>query len=223
MKSNPKVPFFSCLPLLVCTLTLLVCGCASPYYKAMESMGIHKRDILVDRVKEGKDAQQDAKKQFQTALEKFTELTQFDGGDLQSTYDKLNRELKRSEDRAEEVSSRIHAIENVSKELFREWERELKAYKNQEYRRISEQQLERTHARYEALIRAMKKAENSIKPVLSTFRDQVLFLKHNLNAQAIASLDTQSDLLKSDIEGLIAEMEKSIAEADAFIESMNQL
>ncbi len=186
-------------------------------------MGIHKRDILVDRVKDGKEAQENAKEQFQSALEKFTELTQFDGGSLQATYDKLNREFKRSEDRAAKVSDGIDKIESVSKQLFKEWERELKEFQNQEYRKVSEQQLEQTYARYSELIQAMKKAEISIKPVLTTFRDQVLFLKHNLNAQAIASLDTQSEVLKSDIQSLVKEMEASIAEADAFIESMNQL
>jgi hypothetical protein len=32
----------------------------------------------------------------------------------------------------------------------------------------------------------MLKAEQKIQPVLGAFRDQVLFLKHNLNANAIA-------------------------------------
>lgn len=202
---------------------LILSACQSPYYAAMEKVGIHKRDILVKRVKEGKESQLEAKEQFLSALEKFTALTDFDGGNLQKTYERLNRELKRSEDRAQEVSDRVNSIKDVSKELFREWNQELKQYQNQEYRQISERQLEQTQSNYEDLIAAMKKAENSIQPVLITFRDQVLFLKHNLNAQAIASLGRQADLLKSDIQILIEEMETSIAEADAFIESMNQL
>jgi hypothetical protein len=208
------------LPLLMIALALV--GCRSPYYKAMESIGIPKREILVDRVQDGKKSQQKAKKQFQSALDRFTELTQFEGGDLKKIYGRLNRELERSEERAKDVSSRIEAIEDVSKELFDEWERELKSYQNDDYRRISEGKLEATYARYEELIDAMKRAEKSIKPVLNTLRDQVLFLKHNLNAQAIASLETQTDLLRSDISTLIKQMETSIAEADAFIDSMSQ-
>lgn len=189
----------------------------------MEKVGIHKRDILVDRVEEGRNAQQEAKEQFQSALEKFTALSEFDGGNLQKTYDRLTKELKKSEDRASEVSDRIDAIEDVSEDLFKEWEKELKQYKNQKYRRISEQQFEQTYSLYQDLIVAMKKAETSIQPVLTTFQDQVLFLKHNLNAQAITSLDSQTELLKSDIHMLIDRMESSIAEADAFIKSMNKL
>jgi len=44
-------------------------------------------------------------------------------------------------------------------------------------------------------------------PVLGRFSDQVLFLKHNLNASAIAELDTHRRQLQSEIAQLIAEME----------------
>ena len=66
----------------------------------------------------------------------------------------------------------------------------------------------------------MKRAEAKIEPVLSAFRDQVLFLKHNLNAQAIASLQDELASVKADIASLIKEMEVSIAEADEFIKAM---
>ncbi len=209
------------LELVGLSLIAVLSSCNSPYYKAMESVGIFKRDILVDRVKEGKDAQEDAKEQFKTTLERFTELTQFDGGDLEKVYKKLSKELERSESRAADVSKNIHDIEDVSKELFAEWKKELKEYENQEFKAHSAAQLKETQARYKDLIEAMKKAEASIQPVLKTFQDQVLFLKHNLNAKAIASLDQQVVSLRSDIELLIQDMESSIDEADAFITMMN--
>jgi hypothetical protein len=42
---------FILLPLL-----LLLGACAGVYYDTMESVGIHKRDILVDRVESARDA-----------------------------------------------------------------------------------------------------------------------------------------------------------------------
>jgi hypothetical protein len=57
-------------------------------------------------------------------------------------------------------------------------------------------------------------------PVLATFHDQVLFLKHNLNARAIASLDTTNNTLQADISRLIADMEASIKESESFIKSL---
>jgi hypothetical protein len=77
-----------------------------------------------------------------------------------------------------------------------------------------------TKDRYADLISAMRRAEVKMEPVLQSFGDQVLFLKHNLNAKAITSLQGSLASIESDVGILIRDMETSIAEADAFIASM---
>ncbi len=205
---------------LLAGVLLVGSGCSSAYYGAMEKIGFAKRDILVDRVDSAQKAQESAKEQFASALEKFLAVTKVDGGDLQRKYDQLNREFTRSEERAKEVRDRIAAVDDVSEALFREWKQELKQYSDASLRRESERQLDATRRRYDDLIRLMRRAADRMEPVLSTFRDQVLFLKHNLNARAIASLDSTSRSLESDITRLIADMEASIREAEAFIKAM---
>jgi len=111
-------------------------------------------------------------------------------------------------------------VESVAKALFKEWQSELDQYTNKDLRRTSEQKLKQTQARCDQLISAMKQAESKIAPVLSAFRDQVLFLKHNLNAQAVASLQGELVSIESNVASLIKEMDASIAEANAFINSM---
>ena len=76
--------------------------------------------------------------------------------------------------------------------------------------------------RYATLSGALRKAEASIDPVLKVFGEQVLFLKHNLNSQAIASIQGEVDDVTMDVNRLIKEMEIAIAEADAFIKTMEQ-
>ncbi|MBZ0172064.1 MAG: DUF2959 domain-containing protein, partial [Phycisphaerales bacterium] len=173
-------------------------------------------------VQEARDEQEEAKEQFATTLEEFKALTGYDGGDLEKTYNKLKRELDRSEDAAGDVRGRITRIERVASALFREWETELDQYSSASLRDASEAQLRDTEARYEQLISAMRDAESRMEPVLVAFRDQVLFLKHNLNARAIASLDRTVLELESEVDRLIAEMNVSIAEANAFIEAMGE-
>jgi inorganic pyrophosphatase len=197
-------------------------GCKSTYYSAMEKLGYHKRDLLVNRVEDARDAQQRAKEQFQSALEQFTALVGFEGGELEKTYKRLNTEFERSEDRAEAVHKRIKDVQDVAKALFREWKAELDDYTDHSLRRLSEQKLEQTQDRYARLIEAMQRAETKIDPVLAAFRDQVLFLKHNLNAQAIASLETELASVRTDVSSLLKAMEVSIAEANAFIKDMSQ-
>jgi len=195
-------------------------SCQSAYYKTMEAFGHHKRDLLVKRVEDTRDAQQDAKEQFQSALEKFSAVVNFSGGELKEKYTELKIELEASESKAKAVRKNIGDVEDVSNALFKEWESELSQYTNDNLRRVSEQKLEQTRRRYSQLIGAMKRAEAKIEPVLSAFRDQVLFLKHNLNAQAIASLHDELASVKADIASLIKEMEASITEADVFIKAM---
>ena len=81
-------------------------------------------------------------------------------------------------------------------------------------------QLADTRRQYKQLIDAMNRAEAKIAPVLVVFKDQVLYLKHNLNAQAISSLKGELKTVESDVTELIKAMEKSINEANAFIKTI---
>ncbi len=66
----------------------------------------------------------------------------------------------------------------------------------------------------------MKQAEGKMEPAPAAFRDQVLFLKHNLNAQAIQSLSDIVLEIDEDVAALIADIEASIAEADEFMAAL---
>lgn len=196
-------------------------GCSTMYYNTMEKFGVHKRDIMVDRVKDAQKSQQEAKQEFKSALEQFSALVNVKGGDLQKLYDKLNAKYEDCDAQAKEVHDRIGAVEDVSGALFKEWKTEIGQYSNPEFRRTSEQELKRSQAQYKELIAAMKKAESKIEPVLTVMHDQVLFLKHNLNARAIASLKDELASVEIKVGDLLQEMEEAINEADAFIKTMN--
>ncbi|MBK9130120.1 MAG: DUF2959 domain-containing protein [Gammaproteobacteria bacterium] len=191
------------------------------YYGTMEKFGIEKRDILVKRVDKAREAQQDAKEQFASALDEFIAVTGYEGGDLEAQYKTLKDEYDESVERAEEVKSRIDDVRDVADSLFAEWNEELGKYTDPNLKRASAQQLKSTQASYKKLITAMDAAEKKIHPVLNAFQDRVLFLKHNLNASAIASLRNQKMNIEKDISALIRDMNTSIAEADKFIDSMS--
>ncbi len=186
----------------------------------MEKLGIEKRDLLVDRIEDVRDSQQEAKQQFEDSLEQFIAVTNFQGGEIETQYRKLKAEFEDSEARAEDVRSHIEDVERVAEDLFAEWKKELSQFSDPDLRRSSQRQLTDTQRRYAVMIDKMKLAEGKMDPVLNAFRDRVLFLKHNLNAQAIASLRNNRASIESDIAALVADMNKSIAGADTFISSM---
>lgn len=205
-----------CLTLL-CTFS----ACQRAYYNTMETFGYEKRDILVDRVKKARDEQELAKVQFTSALDQFQAVIDFEGDDLEEMHKELDAGYKKSKRAAKDVGDKINSVESVAQALFKEWETELNAYNSEELRAISSKRLDETRSRYEQLVGSMERAEASIPPVLSAMQDQVLFLKHNLNAQAIASIQGTAEGIQRDIQSLINEMETSINEANAFINQMS--
>ena len=210
-------PLVTCIALAT---VLFTAGCSSTYYNTLEKFGYAKRDQLVDRVEKAQKSQTQAKEQFSSALERFIAVTKADTGELQGKYDALNGDFKRSEARAAEVRERIAGVEDVAETLFSEWKQELKQYSNATLRAESQRQLDATRRSYDNLVRLMHRAADRMDPVLNTFRDQVLYLKHNLNARAIASLGTTHRELEADISRLIADMETSIRESEAFIKNL---
>ena len=195
-------------------------ACDSLYYKTMKKFGMEKRDILVKRVKDARASQEEAKDEFKTALERFKAVIDVEGGALEDKYEKLNKELNRSEDRARKVRDRIESVRSVSDDLFEEWDKELKQYSDRSLRAESERELKATRRRCETLVGSMERAQKRIEPVLKPLRDRVLFLKHNLNAQAVGALDAELLTVRTNVDALVADLEAAISEADQFVASM---
>jgi hypothetical protein len=206
--------------LLLMLVMGMALGCSSAYYNTMEKFGVHKRNIMVDRVEEARDSQKAAEKQFASALDQFKSVVAVDGGNLESVYKKLNSEYEDSKSAAEDIRSRIDGIESVADALFDEWEDELKQYSSGDLRSESQRKLKVTKSKYQQLITAMRKTESRLDPVLTAMNDQVLYLKHNLNARAIQSLKQEVVKIDKDVDVLLAAIRASVAEADAFIKEM---
>jgi len=201
-------------------LTSLFAGCSSMYYSALERIGIEKREILVDRLESARDAQGEAQKQFKDALDQFKALVGYDGGDLESMYTTLSDVYEDSTKQAQLVRDRVAAVKEVARSLFREWESELSEYSDPKLKRQSQRQLDDTRNRFNKLAAMMDRAAASMDPVLTSLHDQVLFLKHNLNARAIGSLSETVGGLQTDVSRLVQQMEVAIEEANRFIASM---
>jgi len=209
-----------CFGILVAAFVLLNAGCRNVMYSTYEKFGVYKRDLLKKSVIAARDEEKEAGEQFKDALTRLRELYGSQNTPLEKSYDKLKSEYEGSVAKAESVRKRVRDVETVAADLFREWESEIKEYSSESMRSSSRDQLRQTRDRYEDMHRALKRAEQSMEPVLVKFRDHVLYLKHNLNAQAIASLKGEATSIQNDIAHLIEEMNASIQQADSFIKQM---
>jgi paraquat-inducible protein B len=206
--------------MLTAILAILLVGCQSTYYSAWEKLGKHKRDLLRDQVEKTRDEQQAAKEEFKDALTRLKELTGFDGGKLEQAYKAVQSDYEQCKERAGSIQNRIEKIEDISSALFNEWEKELETYSSETLRADSRSKLVQTRQRYETLHAALERSTNAMDPVLARLKDQSLFLKHNLNAQAIGALKGEVISIEGDIQKLINEMNVAIARAEDFIQTM---
>ena len=209
--------------MLIAFTTFAVMGCQSAYYSAMEKVGVHKRDIMLDRVENAQTAQEDAQQQFKSALDQLSQLINYDGGDLAAQYELVNDQYEASKSSAEEVESRIVAIENVADALFDEWNDEIQQYSSASLKQQSQQKMKKTQRNYQSLIKSMYRAKDRMAPVLAALKDNSLYLKHNLNAQAIGALQGEYKTIKRDVESLVAEMSKAIEQSQQFIDLLQQI
>ncbi|MBN8248806.1 MAG: DUF2959 domain-containing protein [Verrucomicrobia bacterium] len=207
------------LPLIL-LLALVTSGCQSVYYATMEKFGVEKRDLLKKAVISARDSQEEAAEQFKDALTRLREMYAVDGGDLEKNYDLLKGEYESADKDAAAVRKRIKDMDQVAGDLFAEWEKEIGEFTNPTYASNSRRQLNETRTKYQQLSASVKAAEASMEPVLKQLKEQVLYLKHNLNAAAIGSLRGEATSIQNEITRLIDQMNGSIRQADEFIKSL---
>ena len=209
------------LSALVMFTLLFTAGCRSVYNATMENVfGYEKRELFKKSVTALQSEQKDAQKEFKDALTRLKELYGFQGGELESVYGKVKSSYDRCDSEAKAVHTRIGNMEDLAKSMFNEWEKEIQQYTNPSLAAASREQLRLTKDRYAQLSRTVRDAEATMQPVLGQLKDNVLFLKHNLNASAIGSLQGEATHIQKQIEELLTRMNASIAESDKFIQSL---
>ncbi|QTA88305.1 DUF2959 family protein [Desulfonema magnum] len=198
-------------------LAMITCGCQKAYYAAWEKLGKEKRHLLKDEVKEVHNEQEKAAQEFKDVLTRIKEIYGFTGGNLEKFYNKLHDDYEACEERADAVHKRIESVETISQDLFNEWDKEIKEITNENLKSKSIQTMKDAKKRYSRLHVTMTKASKKMNPVLKNLRDYVLYLKHNLNAQAVGTLKQEVGEIETEVESLITDISVSVKEAEDFL------
>ncbi len=201
-----------------CLISLFLAGgCSTTYYAAMEKLGKEKRHLLNDNVQDVKDSQTEAKEEFTDALTQIQALYNVDGGELETAYEKIKSGYEDCQSRAQQIETRIARVKTVAADLFTEWETEINDIQDSQLQAASRRSRTDTLARYQKMETAMDRSARAMAPVLAKLNDMVLFLKHNLNARAVGALGKEALSIETDVDALIRDMNRAIAEADQFI------
>lgn len=207
---------------VILSVLIFFSGCSTVYYSTMETFGKHKRDLLKDNVEALRDNQIKASDEFKDALTSLQELTNYDGGHLQDIYEEIKDDYEECRSRADAIKNRIRKIDTIAHDLFNEWEDEIGTMSNAGFKRKSQRKLNAARKKFRKFHTAMIRSEKTMEPVLTALHDHVIFLKHNLNAQTISGIRTEVGSIEADVKSLIHDMKVSIAEANAFINTLPQ-
>ncbi len=220
-RMNTRHPHITQLipPLLFLVVTLLA-GCATVYYATWEQLGKEKRDLLKDNVLAARLEQRETRQEFRDALTQLRSTYEVPSTRLQAVYEELKRHQKRLTRRYNDLEGRIAKLNTIATDLFSEWREEAESISNREFHRRSLEQLAEARARYRHMQTALAQTQNRCRPVLNQFNEYVLFLKHNLNAQALGALHGEAQEIIEGLGNLIEELNNSISETDAFIATL---
>ena len=208
--------------LAVLTLITINAGCRSAYYSTMEMFGREKRHILNSNIEDVSPEQNKAAQQFTDTLTRLKEMYGLEGGDLEKMYRKLLSDYESCEARANSVRRRISDMQQVAGDLFKEWEGEITQISDRDLRSKSQESLRQTRQRYNRLDESVNQAADRMDPVLQQLKDYVLFLKHNLNAQAVGSLKLEADKIEAQVGQLVLDIQKSVGEAQQFLKAFER-
>lgn len=200
---------------------LLTSSCSTVYYNFWETLGKEKRDLLKSKLNDVNNAQEDVEEQYVDNLERIRKEYNFNEGELEKTYDKITDDYEDTNEKQKELSERINKANNIATDLFEEWKNEAYQLQNKNYKRKSLQKLAITKKKYSRTYTTIKKIEKDLNKILRKFKDQVIFIKHNLNAKVIGNLKSEFNDIKIDIKKQIKNIKRSKNQTELFIKELD--
>lgn len=207
----------STLLTFVFTASVMIVGCQSAYYAAREKMAKQNRHLLRDQVENSRDDQEKASEAFTNALTRLKKMYGIAGGNPEEMYNRLSEGYENCRQRAEIIDERIDKIQRIASDLFAPWRQEIDRIQNPGFRSKCARKLKDIQSRFAILESSLITARRRMSPILANLKDYVLFLKHNLNAQAMGTLQGEAVSIETNVNRLIRDISQSIKEADAFL------
>lgn len=143
-------------------------------------------------------------------------------GDAVKAHKELVEVVENSEDQADELRGAIEDMQAASVPVFDQWTKDLEAYSNPEMRQRSQARLSAARERYDAVLAAVEPLLVEYEAVNQTLRDHVLFLKHDMNPAALATIQDDVRSVAKDAASLDGRFNSGRAAAIAYVEATAQ-
>lgn len=176
------------------------------FFEPKDSMALV--DDLSERIEEVHVATEVSKERMNAAVEALRSMTSSDfRGDALVAHAELTRSIESSEEQAETLRDHVTEMKDTASELFERWAQDLEGFTNAEMRQSSQKRLEDTRTRYQTIVAAVDPALWSLDAVNRDLRDHALFLGHDFNKSAVASVRPGVEALgkqRTELDGRLA-------------------
>ena len=178
---------------------------------AQSDEGVKQVERLVKASGNTVKAIADTKVQLMKTMEVYNSLFADDADNRKKIYNNIQKEMENTEKRRGKIVEEAAKMNAEADALFKDWTNSTAAIESPDLRKRSEERLNATKASYAEIGTAAQKAGDMYGPFMKALQDQITFLGHDLNPDAVASLKPDAAKLNERADQLIRSIDDTIA------------
>jgi hypothetical protein len=210
------------LPLSVALLAASLFASACSTFSAMgrsQKDGLGQVDDLLAHVERVHVESAVAKDRALGALESLRRFVAPEfKGDPASAHAELVAAIEQSEEQADALRNRVKPLRRTAESVFEDWTANLESFGNLAVRQRSQERLEETRRRYEAVMSAAVAAQLACDAFNSDLSDHALFLEHDFNSASVALVAQELEGLKTRGKELVRRLDACAAACQAYVD-----
>ena len=143
-------------------------------------------------------------------------------GDAVEGHKELVRAIDDSEDQTDDLRKSVERMQAEAEPVFNQWTKDLEGYSNPEMRQRSQARLAAARERYDAVVAAVTPVLVECEAVNQTLGDHALFLKHDMNPAALATIQDDVKKVAKEAADLDGAFNAGKAATRAYVDSASQ-
>jgi hypothetical protein len=185
---------------------------------ALGQAGSKESQKFLEYSEDASESVADMRSRLEKTIAYYNDLVLGTAKKPESTYKDLNKSLGKTEKLADKVRGQVDKMQGQSAKVFSAWEEELEGYQSEDMRRLAAERLEVTKQRYDQMIERMTAAAAAYDPLITSLRDQALFMGRDLSPEAMGTLAKSAEELNQLAEELYARiaelLDKQVADEE---------
>jgi hypothetical protein len=202
-----------------CAVALAALGLAT-LATAQSNEGVKQTERLIKASGNTVKAIGETKVQLMKTMDVYNALMADDATDRKKLYKSVQKEMDNTEKRRMKITEEAAKMKSEADTLFAQWAESAAAIENPDLRKRSEDRLEATKASYAEIEAVGQKAADLYPPFMKDLQDQITYLGHDLNAEAVASLKPEVAKLNEKAQALVRSLDDTIGTANQKISAL---